>query len=436
MNKRKDNRPKKLDLRKSIDRRTFIKSTAMVAGMTFSTLGFPGIVRSAKVPGEIEIGVIYPMTGSSGPMGQNAIRGWNIAVDEINDSGGIKSLGGAMIKTLLRDSESDPKVGVAETEKLVKTKVVAIVGAWNSTVTYACTEVAERNRIPWMVSLSTADEICRRGFKYIFRTVVEGSRMAETLVSFAEEIGEKTGKRAKTAVIMGIDDYFGKNASKSIKGALNKFKKECVGDILYPINATSLKDEIAGTADKKPDVWFLSSYFKDAILVTNTLYDQKVKCLGFLAYGAGFIDPQYLKQVGNLGENFFAITKFDHDLNTELEQGFEKKMKTRYSVSANQHSACCYVEAYILKDSLERAKSLDRDKLRDAIESTNMTSGPALLIPGKGVKYDQNHENAYAQDLMSQVIKGGWHTVWPLERKRKFDPVWPRPDWPSKRSWG
>ena len=164
---------------KKIDRRTFIK-TAVGAGMTISTLGFPGIVRSAKAPGEVEIGVVYPMTGSSGPMGQNAIRGWNIAVDEINEAGGIKSLGGAKIKTLLRDSESDPKVGVAETEKLVKTKVVAIVGAWNSSVTYACTEVAERNRIPWIVSIAGTDEICRRGFKYIFRTLTESSRMVET----------------------------------------------------------------------------------------------------------------------------------------------------------------------------------------------------------------------------------------------------------------
>lgn len=420
---------------KKIDRRTFIK-TAVGAGMTISTLGFPNIVRSAKAPGEVEIGVVHPMTGSAGPMGQNAIRGWNIAVDEINEAGGIKSLGGAKIKTLLRDSESDPKVGVAETEKLVKTKVVAIVGAWNSSVTYACTEVAERNRIPWIVSIAGTDEICRRGFKYIFRTLTEGHRMEEMLANSIEGIGEKTGKKAKTAVIMGTDDLMGKTASKGIKETLNKFKRECVGDILYPINTGSLKDDITKLADKKPDVWFFVSQFKDAILITNTLYDQKVKALGFLAYGVGFLDNQYLKQVGNLGENFFAVTKFDHDLNTELEQGFEKKMKTRYSVSANQHSACCYVEAYILKDALERAKSLDRDKLREAIESTNLTSGPALLTPGKGVKYDQNHENAYAQDLMSQVIQGAWHTVWPLERKRKFDLIWPRPDWPSKRSWG
>jgi branched-chain amino acid transport system substrate-binding protein len=256
------------------------------------------------------------------------------------------------------------------------------------------------------------------------------------LVGFAEGIGEKTGRKAKTAVIMGTDDLLGKGASKGIKEGLNKLKKECVGDILYPINTASLKDEIAKLADKKPDIWFFVSQVKDAILITDTLYDQKVKALGFLAYGAGFLDNQYLKKVGNLGENFFSTTKFDYDLNTELEQGFEKKVKARYSVSANHHSAGCYVEAYILKDALERAKTLDRDRFRDAIEATHITSGPALILPGKGVKYDQNHENVYADNFMSQVIKGEWHTVWPLERKRKFDPVWPRPDWPSKRSWG
>jgi hypothetical protein len=45
------------------------------------------------------------------------------------------------------------------------------------------------------------------------------------------------------------------------------------------------------------------------------------------------------------------------------------------------------------------------------------------------VKFDKNHENVYAKIVMCQLVGENWRTVWPLERKRKFDPVWPRPSW-------
>jgi branched-chain amino acid transport system substrate-binding protein len=419
---------KKFKFDKKVDRRTFIK-TLGAAGLAVSTIGFPGIVRSQKMPGEVEIGVLYPMSGPSGPFGQNGVRGWNIAVDEINEAGGIKSLGGAKIKTLLRDSESSPKIGMAETEKLARSKAVAIVGAWNSGVTYPCTQLAEQYKIPWIVDMSTQDEICRRGFKYTFRTCTEGTRMGEVLVEFVDSVGKKTGARAKTAVLMGTDDAYGKTCSKAINAALRKFNIETLADIYYPVKTTDLTVEIANLAAKKPDVWFFTSQVNDAVLITRTLYQQKVNALGFVTFAAGFVDPNYLSLVGNLGNYFAAISKYDYDLNTELEQNFDKKMRRLYNVPSNHNASVMYVAAYVLKDALERAASIDRDKVRDAIKATHLTSGPVMMMPGKGVRFDENQENMYAKDIMSQAIKGEWRTVWPYERKRKFDPVWPRPTW-------
>jgi branched-chain amino acid transport system substrate-binding protein len=413
---------------KKLDRRTFLK-TAGAAGLAVSTLGFPGIVRSQKKPAEVVIGVLYPMSGPSGPFGQNGVRGWHIAIDEINEAGGIRSLGGAKLKTLVRDSESSPKIGMAETEKLARTNAVAIVGAWNSAVTYPCTQLVEQYKIPWIVDMSTMDEICRRGFKYTFRTCTEGSRMGEVQIDFVDDVGKRTGAKAKKAVIMGTDDAFGKTCSKGYRKALEKYGIECLADVYYPIKATDLTVEIANLKAKKPDIWLFTSQLNDAVLITRTLYQQRVEALGFVTFAAGFVDPQYLKLVGNLGEYFVAIAKYDYDLNTELEQTFDRKMRERYDVPSNHNSSVMYVAAYVLKDALERAASVDRDALRDALEATDITSGPVLMMPGKGCKFDANHENMYAKDIVSQAIQGGWHTVWPYERKRKYDPVWPRPSW-------
>jgi branched-chain amino acid transport system substrate-binding protein len=418
----------KREIGKKVNRRTFLKNLG-AAGLAVSTIGFPNIVRSQKTVDEVEIGVIYPMSGPSGPFGQNGVRGWNIAVDEINGTGGIKSLSGAKIKTLLRDSESNPKIGMAEAEKLARTKAVAIVGAWNSAVTYPCTQLAEQYKIPWIVSMASMADIMRRGFKYSFRTIMEDTRMGEALVDYADSVGKKTGARAKTAVVMATDDAFGKSGAKGVIEGLKKFNIQCLADTYYPVKTTDLTVELANLAAKNPDVWYFISQVNDAVLITRTLYQQKVNALGFVTFGAGFVDPQYLKLVGNLGNYFAAIAKFDYDLNTDLEKNLDKSIRARYNVPPNHNSSLCYAEAYLLKDALEKAGSADRDKLRDTLEAIEITSGPVLMLPGKGVKYDSNHENMYAKDLVSQAIKGEWHTVWPYERKRLFDPVWPRPSW-------
>jgi len=86
--------------------------------------------------------------------------------------------------------------------------------------------------------------------------------------------------------------------------------------------------------------------------------------------------------------------------------------------------------AYVVKDVLERACTTDRKKVRDAIAATNLTSGKALMMPGTGIKFGPNGEVDGAADIMAQVLKGKYHTVWP---GGKFKPVWPMPKW-SERS--
>ena len=74
---------------KRFDRREFIKTMGSV-GIAGSAVGFSVAALGQKPPAEVEIGVVYPLSGPTGPMGQNGVRGWNIAVDEINAAGGIK----------------------------------------------------------------------------------------------------------------------------------------------------------------------------------------------------------------------------------------------------------------------------------------------------------------------------------------------------------
>jgi branched-chain amino acid transport system substrate-binding protein len=414
---------------KQFDRREFIKRMGSV-GIVGSTVGFSEAALGQKPPADVEIGVVYPLSGPTGPMGQDGMRGWNIAVDAINAAGGIRSLGGAKIKTLVRDSQSDPKIGLAETEELVRSNAVAIVGAWNSNVTYSATQIAEEAKVPWIVDQAFQTEITRRGFRYTFRVSPEASRATSNMVEFVADMGQRTGKKARTVGVIGTDDAYGKTASKGLHAAFKQANLESVGDIYYPVKSVDLTVEVANLASKKPDVWFITSQLNDAVLITRALYQQKVQALAFITTAGGFMDPKYMSLVGKLGSYFLTISFYDFDLNRDWEQNLDKAVRARYGVPSDHFSSQLYGTAYLLRDILEKVGSTDREKIRDALEAADIKSGPALILAGgTGVKFDKNHDNIRAKIVMSQLMGQHWRTVWPLERKRKFDPVWPRPSW-------
>ena len=124
----------------------------------------------AKEEKEVRIGTLIPLTGPLGALGINAKYGSDLAAAEINDAGGIKSMGGAKIKLVHGDSEGKADTGISVAERLVKQqKVSACMSGPQSGVTFATTQVTEKYQIPHMVTGSVADEITGRGFKYVFR---------------------------------------------------------------------------------------------------------------------------------------------------------------------------------------------------------------------------------------------------------------------------
>ena len=116
-----------------VNRRTFLK-VAGATGVTAATIGFPAVLRGAA-PKEILIGSIHPLTGPVAYDGTSLAQAIEMAADQKNAAGGIKSMGGAKLKVLQKDSESKPKVGEAAAEKLIRDGVIAILGCYNSPVT-------------------------------------------------------------------------------------------------------------------------------------------------------------------------------------------------------------------------------------------------------------------------------------------------------------
>ena len=154
----------------------------------------------ARAADDVKIALVAPLSGRWAGQGQLKKMGADMAIEEINSQGGIKALGGA--KIVLREADAGDSVekAVSAAQRvLTREKISAGIGSWLSSFTLGVTEVAERLQVPWL-SLSYADSITERGFKYTFQTSPVSSLQAEQALDLVTELAEVTRAAATLAV--------------------------------------------------------------------------------------------------------------------------------------------------------------------------------------------------------------------------------------------
>ena len=146
---------------------------------------------AAQQPKEVEVALVVPLSGPWARQGLLERMGADMAVDDINKSGGIKSLGGAKMKLIILDTGDSAEKAKNAAQRLIAQNpdVVGGIGAWLSSFTLAVTEVTERAELPW-ITLSYSDVITGRGFRYVFQTSATGDRQSELALPTIMELAE------------------------------------------------------------------------------------------------------------------------------------------------------------------------------------------------------------------------------------------------------
>ena len=381
----------------------------------------------------VKIGNIIPLSGPSATVGQQGKNAREMAVEEINAAGGIKSLGGAKLELLYSDSESKPEKGVAEAERLINTeKVNVLTGCWNSAVTYPTTAVAERYGIPFVVPVSVSDKITDQGFKTVFRIAAKDSWWTRDQFAFLKDMQDEFGAKVQKLAFVYENGDWGKGFAGQWKKLAQEAGYEVVLDEPYPSTATDLSPVVQKIRRARADVLMLVSNAADAILLTNTLAEYKVKLKAIIASGGGHADPSFLKAAGDNAKYLFDIVEWETDVNKPGAKEANEKYKAKYGENLTGEAVDAYVAMYVLADALERAASLDPGKIREALAATNMTGGPGMIVGYDAIKFDTTGQNENASLVMVQVNDMGNGleriTVWPKNARRAgYTPVFPMP---------
>jgi branched-chain amino acid transport system substrate-binding protein len=395
------------------------------------------ISPSAYAVDEVTVGVLLPLSGPVAPIGRTCKRGLDFAAKEVNGEGGIKSLKGAKVKLVYADTRGDPKIGMSEAERLIlKDNASVILGSYQSSVTLTSTQVAERNKVPYLTLIAVADPITERGFKYVFRINETTDLLSRDIIKFFAEMGKQTGKPVKTLGLLYENTDFGQSSAKNWKKYAAEYGFQIILDESYPHGTTDISPVIIKFKNANPDAVLNVSYVSDIILIVKAIAENKWAPKVFYASGGVENEPEFVRSVIDLAEYHFNMIPYSPDLllikpwAKPIAEGFEKE----YGVGLSAESVFAYTNFYVLVDALERAGSTDREKIREAFVKTNITKGKALLLPYNKIEFGPNGQNPHVRLLVSQWQNRKLRIVYPPDvTPPGIKAIWPAPVWDERK---
>ena len=408
----------------------------------FLIVGFLSSVQAQQKV--IKIGAVYPLTGNIASTGLDNRRGVDLAVDIINGKynldlplaleEGLPNLGGAKIEIVYADTKGDPKNGMAEAERLItQEKVVAMIGAYQSSVTKTASQATERLKIPYVCSDSSSPTLTERGYKYFFRVSPHDAIFAKDQFNFLKDLEKNKKIKIKTVALLYENTEFGSNVGKAEKKYAEEFGYKVVADVSYSANATDVTSEVGTLVKSKPDVLMHASYITDAILFTKTFKEMGFAPKGILTM-AGYIEPGYLPAVKNDGNFIIVRSTFALDLakRKPLVAKVNELFKKKYGIDMSENAARSFMAPFVLAEAINRAKTTESEAIVQALLQTDIP-GKQVIYPWQGIKFDpQTHQNIYAQGTLVQVLQQEYVTIWPFDSAAK-DVVWPFPTWKSRK---
>lgn len=380
----------------------------------------PAVARAE----ELTIALVAPLSGRWARQGQLKKMGAEMAIDEINSQGGIKALNGA--KLVLRDADAGDSVekAVSAAQRVMsRGGISAGIGAWLSSFTLGVTEVAERLQVPWF-TLSYADNITERGFKYTFQSSPVSSVQADQSLDLILDLAKRSGQTIKKAALVGDNTAATVFAFKPLREKLLKARGiELVADEVWtpPLaDATPVVQKLRST---QPDIIFYgATSFPDSIQVLQKYKEFGLK-IPIMGVGAWLVTPETVKTLGKeLLENVMTVCAA-HPLKgqEELVQRFKQRTGEPFMT---QDPLMAYAHVWIIKEAAEAAKSTDPRAIRDAVAKLDLKSGPAAgaLAPGR-IRYDERGRRIGATPIIVQWQGGEPFTIVPTELATR-KPVW------------
>ena len=320
---------------------------------------------SAKASGDsITIGTVTTNSGTAAAYGEAEVKGFELAVSEINAKGGIN---GKKVKLESMDDKGDATEASNAYNKLAgDNNVLAVAGPTISATTAAVAPLADQSKLVTIAPAATSDSI--ETGNYLFRTCFKDSYQGEVAARFAAE----NLKVKKVAVLYGTGDPYSSGVGEAFAKAAEKLGLEVVNkESSSSADDTEYSAQLQKIQASGAELLYAPYYYS----VAGPYIIPQARSVGFEGYVMGPDGYDGLKLTGDKSQynKTYYTTHYSADDNTNTKvQDFIKSYKSKNNAEPNTFAALGYDTIYMIKQAIEKAgENATREDVRNAVAGMN-----------------------------------------------------------------
>ena len=392
------------------------------AALTLGGVAVPEAVAQQDV---ITFGAALSLTGKTATEGRLVKEGYDMYVDHINQRGGIK-VGNKNYRVAIKyyDDQSDANTSAKLYERLItEDGIKLLLGPYSSGITFAASVVSEKHQVPMVAAHAAATTVFNRGFKYIFATLTPVDQYTSNFIKMAVE----ARPRAQRVALIHENALFPQVSIEAAERQAKAAGLEVVYKAAYPTGTKDFSAMIEALKARTPDALIAAGYTGDMIVLARQTSEQKVP-LKMIGFTLGPTLPGFVESLGAKAEGIIEPVQWTADAGykdeifgwTSAELAVLCEKTTKHVCDYHPPQSIAALQVY--QRAIEKADSLDPQKVRDALAQTNIMTayGP--------VRFNDLGQNIAKGMTVVQIQNGKPVEVYPANAaKAKFNyPLPPR----------
>jgi branched-chain amino acid transport system substrate-binding protein len=396
---------------------------AIILGCCVILIYLPAIVHSQEA--KIKIGAAVSLTGRMAREGSYVKKGYETWAEWVNSRGGITVAGKPYkVEMVYYDDKADAATSAKLTEKLItEDKVNFILGPYSSGIAAATSAIGEKYNYVTIAPMANGDFVYERGFKYLFSVFPVASR---DLVPAAEMAALQTPK-PKTFAAVVLDNVF---TLPTIDGVKKRSQELGLQEVYYgkfPMNTTDFSGILTAVKSKEPDLLYFGGFFPDAVGFYRQAKELNVNAKLYTTTGtAGH--PDWVPVMKKDGDYILSQEPWNHDMAYKdayfTSASFYEFWQKKHGEAVTYFSGAGFVSGMLMQMALEKAGSLDQNKLRDALRAMDTET-----FFGK-FKWDDKGRNVAGRMGMIQIQNQKPILIDPPRPGAKL--IYPAPPWKGR----
>lgn len=323
--------------------------------------------------GPLQVGVIVPLSGPSGPSGQTVLDGIEAAAAVVNEQGGVD---GRELEVTARDDESTPAVGVSAANQLVQEGVDVVMGGYNSPVTLAIQPVLHRAGIFNVTSIPQATEILGGGDPDAVR-LNAGNKVGG--YSAAKYLADEVQPQRIAALIQ--NDAYGNDGLAQMQDSLSELAPdaEITATQKFEYTATDFRVAVSDAAAEDPDAVFTLNAAAEAGMpaLMKQVGRSSMESLPKFA-GTGTLPPSVVEAVGAPAEGWRTAELYFPDQppfdSVPTNQAFvEQYQQAHDGAMPAKYAALGAMSVFVWTQAVSDAGTTDKQQVAEAIKGNTFS---------------------------------------------------------------